>query len=130
MASEAPELVIALVVIVSVLEVDHLNAALIVKSVHRIQPLAKAARWHGDFHDKRKVAGDGLAAWPAFVTAGQSCSLRRGRRAGVDTALNFVFPFRPERRSITGGAERNCIPHFLWMLACSIAFIWPFNCAN
>src|SRR5262245_13515922 len=35
MASEAPELVIALVVIVSMPVVDHLNAALIVKSVHR-----------------------------------------------------------------------------------------------
>jgi hypothetical protein len=74
MASEAPELVIALVVIVSMPEVDHLNAALIVKSVHRIQPLSKAARWHGDFHDKWKVAGDGLAAWSAFVTASKLLS--------------------------------------------------------
>jgi hypothetical protein len=71
MASEAPELVIALVVIVSMPEVDHLNAALIVKSVHRIQPLSKAARWHGDFHDKWKVAGDGLAAWSALEAAGR-----------------------------------------------------------
>jgi hypothetical protein len=78
MASEAPEQVIALVVIVSVPEVDHLNAALIVKSVHRIQPLSKAARWHGNFHDKWKVAGDGLAAWAAFVTAGHNWPLLNG----------------------------------------------------
>jgi len=73
MASEAPEQVIALVVIVSVPEVDHLNAALIVKGVHRIQPLSKAARWHGNFHNKWKVSGDGLAAGSAFVTAGPLC---------------------------------------------------------
>src|SRR5262245_15165351 len=87
MASEAPEQVVALVVIVSVPEADHLNAALIVKSVHRIQPLSKAARRHGDFHDKRKVAGNGLAAWSAFVTAGHSLSLSSSR-----CGLNFLCP--------------------------------------
>src|SRR5262245_41611523 len=86
MASEAPEQVVALVVIVSVPEADHLNAALIVKSVHRIQPLSKAARRHGDFHDKRKVEGNGLAAWSAFVTAGHSLSLSSSR-----CGLNFFM---------------------------------------
>src|SRR5262245_5007433 len=70
MAGEAPEQVIALGVVASVPEVDNLNAALTVKGVHLIQALSEAARWYGNFHDKWKVASNGLAAWSAFVASG------------------------------------------------------------
>src|SRR5262245_34056814 len=86
MASEAPEQVIALVVIMSVPEADHLNAALIVKGAHLIQALSETAWWHSNFHLKWKVAGNGLAAWFAFVTAGHSLSLLSSR-----CGLNFFM---------------------------------------
>jgi hypothetical protein len=59
---KTPEQVIALVVIVSVPEVDHLNAALSVKRTRRIEPLTEAARWYGNFHDVREITGDDLGA--------------------------------------------------------------------
>ena len=43
--------------------------ALLVKRVHRIEVLSQAARRHGDFHDVRKVTGNGLRVWPAFVAS-------------------------------------------------------------
>jgi len=56
-AGETPQQEIA-IIFVSVPDVRNLNAALIVKRVHRIESFPKAAR-HADFDDKRKVAGDG-----------------------------------------------------------------------
>jgi hypothetical protein len=50
-------------------DVRHVNAALIVKRMHRIQTLTEPARWHGNLHDEWKVASDGLAAWSAFVAS-------------------------------------------------------------
>ena len=47
----------------------HLNSPLLVKRVHSIESLSQAARLHGDFHDVRKVAGNGLRAWPTFVAS-------------------------------------------------------------
>jgi len=58
------------VTFMSMPDARHLNAALIVKCVHCIQPFAKATGWHGYFHDEWKLAGDGLAAGAAFVTSG------------------------------------------------------------
>ena len=45
-----------------------LNAAVVVKGMHRVQPFPKAAGRHRSFYDKRKIAGDGLLA------AGHLCS--------------------------------------------------------
>ena len=44
---------------------NHMNAALFVKGEHCIEPLSEAARWHGNFHAQRKLAG--LRATSAFV---------------------------------------------------------------
>jgi len=52
---KAPQHVIA-IMFMSMPDVRHLNAALVMKCMHRVQPLAKAVRWHGDFHNERKVA--------------------------------------------------------------------------
>jgi hypothetical protein len=53
----------------------YLNAAVVVKGMHRVQPLPEAAGRHGNFYDIRKIAGDGL------LTAGHFCS---GVKVGDD----------------------------------------------
>ena len=57
------------IIFVSVPDACDLYCALPVKGTHVFQPSSKAVRRHGNFHDKRKVAGDSLAAWSAFVVS-------------------------------------------------------------
>src|SRR5262245_38807001 len=70
---ETPKQEIA-IIFVSVPDARHLNAALLVKGVHVVQRSSEASRWHGNFHDKRKIAGDGLTAGSAFVALGHFAS--------------------------------------------------------
>src|SRR5262249_54733441 len=83
-ASKAPQKVIA-IVCVSMPYVRHLNATLVMKCVHVVQPLAKATRRHSDFYDKGKVAGNGLAARSAFVAAGHLVVWQRTPRNNPET---------------------------------------------
>ena len=53
----------------SVPDARNLYAALPVKGTHVVQSSSKAVRRHGNFHNKRKVAGNGLAAGAAFVAS-------------------------------------------------------------
>jgi Ca2+-binding RTX toxin-like protein len=54
-----------------------LNAAVVVKIMHRVEPFDEAAGRHGNFYDKWKIVGDGLLA------AGHFCS---NRKVGDDNA--------------------------------------------
>ena len=80
----------------------HLNAALIVKCVHCIQPLAKAPGWHGYFHDEWKLAGDGLAAGAAFVTSGHLVVVPAHLAQSIEQP-----PERSARRGDGGIRRRN-----------------------
>ena len=58
-ARKAPTQIVMFVV-ASTWCVCHLNSALLVKPVHRIEALSQAAKQHGDFHNVREGAGNGL----------------------------------------------------------------------
>src|SRR5262245_10765088 len=74
-AGKTPEHVILL--FVPMAGKSHINAALFVKRMNCIDSPSKAARWHGSFHDKQKVADDGLAARAAFVPSSHLISRQR-----------------------------------------------------
>jgi len=64
---ETPQQVIASGIML-MREDGELNAAVVVKGMHRVESFPKAAGRYGSFYDKRKVASDGL------LTAGHLCS--------------------------------------------------------
>jgi hypothetical protein len=81
-AGETAEQVIASDIVL-MREDGELNAAVVVKGMHRVEPLPEVAGRHGNFYDTRKIAGDGLLA------AGHFCS---GGKVGDD---NVRAPYRP-----------------------------------
>jgi hypothetical protein len=94
-AGETPQQEIA-IIFVSVPDVRNLNAALIVKRVHRIEPFPKATRRHADFDDKRKAAGDGQI--PTLqrrekpdISLRIHASIRRQLKAGAIDAHTIAF---------------------------------------
>jgi hypothetical protein len=60
-AIEIPEQVIASDIVL-MWKNGESNSTVAVKGINCIEPLAEAAGWHGGFHDKRKIASDGLLA--------------------------------------------------------------------
>ena len=51
-------------------EDGQLNAAVVVKVMHRVEPLPEAAGRQANFYDKRKIVNDG------FLAASHFCSSR------------------------------------------------------
>jgi hypothetical protein len=66
-AGETPQQVIASGIML-MREDGELNAAVVVKGMHRVESFPKATGRYGSFYDKRKIASDGL------LTAGHLCS--------------------------------------------------------
>ena len=58
-------------------EDGELNTAVVVKVMHRVEPLPEAAGRQANFYDKRKIVSDG------FLAAGHFCS---SHKVGDDNA--------------------------------------------